>query len=411
MSKCPYCSFNSYPITDLIDFEAWRYAYRFCLEKLAQQTRGRKVSSVYFGGGSPSLLPATFIGDVVDDVHRLWSVVDNCEISMEMNPGNVTESHAANIKAAGINRISLGVQSLRADGLAILGRKHSVEDSLRALNWCAKFFQNYSIDIIYAWPTHNLDQWKKELAEVFALGAPHMSFYQLTVDEESVFGDMYSRGELLIPDDDTCASMFEYLQDAAARAGLPAYEVSNHAIPGLECRHNISYWEYVDYIGIGPGAHGRLTIAPDSRNGIPSTSQTFLEAHDERAEPEQSRKQAVAKSQAPFLSTSTPQKCAIIQEPNPQKWLNSIMDNQHILEDITALSLEKQMKEALLVGLRMTKGIRCDGLPMPLDHIVNMKAFERLVKEKYLVNKDGVLAATFKGLRRLNALTSYLLNG
>ncbi|MDR1208341.1 MAG: radical SAM family heme chaperone HemW [Holosporales bacterium] len=366
MSKCPYCSFNSYPITDLIDFEAWKYAYRFCLEKSAQQTRDRKITSVYFGGGTPSLLPAAFLGDLINDLHKLWPIADDCEISIEMNPGNVTESHIANIYSAGINRVSIGIQSLRTDGLTILGRKHSVDDALRTADFCSRFFKNYSVDLIYAWPTHDLEQWKKELAIAFTLGAPHMSFYQLVVESDSVFGDMYSRGELILPDDNTCASMFEYLQYAACEAGLSAYEISNHARPGFECRHNISYWEYSDYIGIGPGAHGRLTI--------------------------------------------NNQKHSIVHELNPQKWLNSIMDRQHILEEMTMLSLDEQMKEALLVGMRMTKGIFCDDLPMPFESIVNAKAFDRLLKEKYLTNKDGVVAATLKGRKRLNALMSYLID-
>jgi oxygen-independent coproporphyrinogen-3 oxidase len=350
----------------LIDFEAWKRAYRFCLEKSAPQTSGRKVTSVYFGGGTPSLLPAAFIGDLINDICKLWPVVSDCEISIEMNPGNVTESHAANIYAAGVNRVSLGIQSLRENGLAILGRKHSVEDSLRTVDCCSKFFKNYSVDLIYAWPTHDLQQWKEELATAFSFGAPHMSFYQLVVESESVFGDMYSHGELLLPPDDMCASMFEYIQDAAFAAGMPAYEISNHARPGFECRHNVSYWEYSDYLGIGPGAHSRLTM--------------------------------------------NQQKYAIVHEVNPQKWLNSIVDGQHILEEMTVLSSEEQMKESLLVGLRMAKGIFRDDLPLPIESIVNTKAFDRLVREKYLTNKDGIITATLKGRKRLNALISYLID-
>jgi oxygen-independent coproporphyrinogen-3 oxidase len=336
------------------------------LEKIAKEIGKRFITSIYFGGGTPSLLPAKFIGDLLNCIHTHWDVSDDCEISMEMNPGNATEQHIANVRAAGINRISLGVQALTEHGLAILGRKHSVDDALRTVNSCSKFFQNYSVDLIYAWPTHTLESWKKELAEALALGSPHISCYQLVVEDDSVFGHMYSRGELLIPSDETCANMFDYLQETAAKAGLPAYEISNHARPGFECRHNVSYWKYTDYVGIGPGAHSRITI-----NG---------------------------------------QKYALAQEINPQKWLDAIIDDQHMLEEATALSSEDQSKEAILVGLRMTQGIVCEELPLPLEQIVQPLAFDRLIKEKYLNHKNGTLIATPKGRKRLNALIAYLIN-
>jgi oxygen-independent coproporphyrinogen-3 oxidase len=282
-----------------------------------------------------------------------------------MNPGYVTEANVRDFKAIGINRVSIGVQSLTSEGLRVLGRKHTVENALLTIKACAALFSNYSIDLIYAWPNHTLESWKKELVDVFALNLSHISFYQLVIEDDSTFGHMYSRGELLLPDDDTCANMFEYLQEATDKAGIPAYEISNHAVPGFECRHNISYWKYLDYVGIGPGAHSRITLGQ--------------------------------------------QKYATVHESNPKKWLNSIMDNQHILEDMVPLSQDEQAKEAILVGLRMVEGIDIRKLPLPLNQIINLEAYERLIKENYLVVDGDILTATYKGRKRLNALIAYLI--
>jgi oxygen-independent coproporphyrinogen-3 oxidase len=336
-----------------------------CLNRAAQQASGRVLTSIYFGGGTPSLLPAVFVGDILDEIQKLWTLDSNCEISIEMNPGYVTEKVIASFSTAGINRVSIGVQSLTNEGLAVLGRTHTVQDALSVVKTCSKYFKNHSIDLMYAWPTQSIEDLKKELVDIFALDCPHISIYQLIIEPDSVFGSMYSRGEILMPDENTCTDMFDYLQEATDKAGLPSYEVANHAHSGLECRHSISYWKYIDYIGIGPGAHSRLTI--------------------------------------------NRQKYAMVQESNPQKWLNSIIDNQHILEEVTALSLEEQCRETILVGLRMTEGMDVTRLPLPFSSVVDQKAYERLLHEKYLVKNGDVLATTIEGRRRLNALISYLV--
>lgn len=365
LSKCPYCSFNSHPINDLINFENWERSYFFALQCIAEKTKERSIRSIYFGGGTPSLLPATFLESLLSEISRLWSIDPHVEITLEMNPGNITNDHIRNFKNAGINRISIGVQSLTDEGLAILGRKHTVQGSLKTIELCAKLFDNYSIDLMYAWPSHSLELWKRELEEALALKAPHMSLYQLVVENESVYGTMYLRGELLLPDDNVCTDMFELTQELTEKNGIPAYEISNHAQPGFESIHNIGYWLYHDYIGIGPGAHSRIKL--------------------------------------------NQKKYAAVQESNPQKWLRSILENQYVFEESAELSLEEQSKEAILVGLRMVQGIKCHSLPLPLDQIVDWQALQRLINEDYLIYKEDILSATYKGRECLNALTLYLI--
>jgi oxygen-independent coproporphyrinogen-3 oxidase len=251
------------------------------------------------------------------------------------------------------------------DGLAILGRKHSVEDSVNTVNLCSKLFKNVSVDMIYARPGHSVELWKDELMLVLGLNLQHLSLYQLVVDEDTVFGNMHKRGELLLPDEDACADMFELTQEITQNAGFPSYEISNHAKPGYECKHNIRYWKYNDYIGIGPGAHSRITI-----NGA---------------------------------------KYAIVEESNPQMWLKSLLLDDILLEEQVLLSQEEQAREALLVGLRMTEGIDCGTLPFPLNRCVDETALKNLVSEGYLEYSNNIIRGTNEGRKRLNALMLMLL--
>lgn len=317
-------------------------------------------------------MPPPLVDAILHEVARLWPLAPNIEITLEMNPGDATRGRIEAFHSIGINRLSIGVQSMTNEGLAILGRRHSVQDSLATVDLCKKFFDNFSLDLMYAWPGHSLEMWKQELTEALALGAPHLSLYQLTVESESVYGTLYRQGELLLPDDEICTGMFELSQDLTAAHNIPAYEISNHAKPGYESIHNVGYWLYRDYIGVGPGAHGRLTIPAGGDEG-------------------------------------RTRKLALVQESNPQKWLRTILDQQEVLEEVAELSREEQSKEALLVGLRMKEGIVCSDLPLPLAEAVKPEALRRLIEEEYLTLKNGVLAATAKGRECLNALTTYLI--
>ena len=350
---------------DLIDIESWKKAYLAVIKNIAPSLNDKIIRSIYFGGGTPSLLPGSFIKDVLKEIKAHWKLEDNAEISIEINPGTVSEEKLYELRDAGINRASVGVQSMHDDGLVILGRKHDVATSVETVNLSLKLFNSVSIDMIYARPGHTYDIWKDELDLAVGLGVQHLSLYQLIVEDETIFGNMYKRGELLLPDEDTCDDLFDMTQEVVSKAGYEQYEVSNHAKPGFEGKHNIGYWLYNDYIGIGPGAHGRLTM-----NG---------------------------------------EKFALVQEANPKKWLKSIIDQKHILEEKVLLSQEEQAREALLVGLRMRNGVDCSKLPLELKDCVDCKILKKLMDEGYLLFDNNILKGTESGIKCLNAITSLLL--
>lgn len=365
LSKCPYCAFNSHPIQSLLDFDSWKRGYVYSLREAAREVSDRSIRSIYFGGGTPSLLPPSFISDLLELIAQLWPVDSRVEITLEMNPGRMTAKKIADFRSVGINRLSIGIQSLTPEGLTVLGRQHSVEESLQTFELAMHHFDNVSVDLMYAWPGHSVSMWKRELSQALTLGAPHLSLYQLVVENDSVFGGMYSRGELILPEDDVCAEMFELTQELTEASRRPAYEISNHAKPGFESLHNIGYWLYRDYLGIGPGAHSRLTL-----NG---------------------------------------NRYALVLEANPHKWLTSILNNEKVLQERAELSETEQTREALLVGLRLREGIDCRSLPVPLESAVEQRALSTLIQEGFLEFDDQVLRATAAGRERLNALTSYLI--
>lgn len=365
LTKCPYCSFNSYPVLELIDFEEWKEAYLFAIREIAKTITKRSVRSIYFGGGTPSLLPPKIIHEILDTIYKSWKTASQVEISIEINPKTVNKEKIQEIRSAGVTRASVGVQSLNEEGIAILGRRHDIPSAIHTVEECKKLFDSVSVDMIYARPGHTLAIWKEELELALSLDIHHLSLYQLVIEDQSVFGDMYHRGELLLPDEDVCADLFELTQDLTAQAGIPAYEISNHARPGYECIHNVGYWEYRDYIGIGPGAHSRITY----KN----------------------------------------RKFALAHEANPKKWLKSIIADQNILEEVSEVSLEDQAREAVLVGLRMTRGIDVTQLPLPLDQITDAAAFKHLLRGGYLQQEGNQLWATDIGRERLNSVLTYLL--
>ena len=255
---CPYCDFNVYKNRD-IDADAWVAALTRDLEVWAHQTTGRKLSSLYFGGGTPSLAPLPIIESVIAECTRLWGFEDGAEITLEANPTDAEQSRFAELASAGVNRLSLGVQSLRNDALKFLGRNHDARAALSAIEAAQQAFSRITFDLIYARPEQTLEDWRVELSEALALGAQHLSLYQLTIEPGTAFAKAVDNDRWKPTDDDLCADMFDAAQEMTAAAGLPAYEISNHAAPGEESRHNLIYWNYGDYIGVGPGGHGRLT--------------------------------------------------------------------------------------------------------------------------------------------------------
>ncbi|MEO6300552.1 MAG: radical SAM family heme chaperone HemW [Paracoccaceae bacterium] len=258
-SKCPYCDFNSH-VAAKIDQTRWRSAYLAEIDRAGRETKGRVLQTVFFGGGTPSLMDGDLVAAIMDKIRATWTLANDPEITMEANPGSVEAGRFSAYREAGVNRVSVGIQALDDDALRLLGRTHSVADARRAYDIATATFPRVSFDLIYARQGQSKVDWRHELNEALSMDPTHLSLYQLTIEDGTVFGARHARGQLRgMPDEDRSADMYLLTQDICARAGLPAYEVSNHAKVGQESRHNLIYWRGGDYIGIGPGAHGRLT--------------------------------------------------------------------------------------------------------------------------------------------------------
>jgi putative oxygen-independent coproporphyrinogen III oxidase len=320
VSKCPYCDFNSH-VRASVDQQAWRDALLADLAHEARALPGRRLASIFFGGGTPSLMPPETVAAVIDAATRAWTPVDDVEITLEANPSSVEAARFGDLAAAGVNRVSLGLQALDDAALRFLGRAHDVVEGLAALEVAQARFARVSFDLIYARPDQSLAAWEAELRRALAFGTEHLSLYQLTIELGTRFATEAAAGRLTIPDGDAAADLFEATRAMTAAAGIPAYEVSNHARAGAESRHNLVYWRYTDYAGIGPGAHGR-------RGGM-----------------------------------------ATARHRKPENWLAAVARNAHGLQSEEALPPQARASEALLMGLRLREGVdlgriaRLTGLP------------------------------------------------
>ena len=313
LSKCPYCDFNSHVRHAAID-EA-RYVRAFTAEIAATAARipGRTVSTMFFGGGTPSLMQPSTVAAILDAVAKHWSIAPDVEITLEANPTSVEAERFRGYRAAGVNRVSMGVQSLDDRVLKELGRMHSADEALAAIAVARSVFERYSFDLIYARPGQAPESWKAELNRAIAEAAEHLSLYQLTIEPETAFHALQSAGKLVIPDSDAARELYDLTIETCARAGLPAYEISNHARPGAECRHNLVYWRGAEYAGIGPGAHGRLNIGTAR------------------------------------VATAT--------EKRPETWLMRVESLGHGVIEDEPLTREERADEYLLMGLRLAEGI------------------------------------------------------
>jgi putative oxygen-independent coproporphyrinogen III oxidase len=327
LSKCPYCDFNSHVRHAAID-EA-RFVRAFAAEIAATATRipGREVASIFFGGGTPSLMQPATVGAILDAIARHWKLAPDVEVTLEANPTSVEATRFRGYRAAGVNRVSLGVQALDDPALAALGRLHSAEEALAAVAIARATFPRYSFDLIYARPGQAVAAWREELAHAIGEAGDHLSLYQLTIEAGTPFATLHASGKLAIPDDDRARALYDATQEVCEARGLPAYEISNHARPGGECRHNLVYWRYGEYAGVGPGAHGRLDVAP--------------------------RRYATA------------------TEKNPEQWLALVEARGHGLVVDDVLTRIEQADELLLMGLRLAEGIElaryADVAGKPLD--------------------------------------------
>ena len=369
LSKCPYCDFNSH-VRDSVDHDRWRTALLAELDHYADRTPGRTVTSIFFGGGTPSLMEPSTAAAVIDRVANRWTVAPDVEITLEANPSSVEADRFADLAAAGVNRVSLGVQALDDASLAFLGRRHNAGEALDALAVAKRRFARTSFDLIYARPGQTLAAWQAELARALEEGTEHLSVYQLTIEAGTKFATLYARGELNMPDEETQAELFETTQDMLAGAGLPAYEISNHARPGAESRHNLTYWRYGDYVGIGPGAHGRLT--------------------------------------------ADGQKLATRAHRAPEIWLDRVAAQGHGAHADEPVSMAERRDELLMMGLRLVEGVSRarlrEELGADVETLLDARKLDRLIDAGFIALDDEQLRATPAGLQRLNAVLSSLLS-
>ncbi|MBX9945316.1 MAG: radical SAM family heme chaperone HemW [Reyranella sp.] len=371
-SKCPYCDFNSH-VREGVEQGRWRAALLKELEYAAREAPGRHVETIFFGGGTPSLMDPGTVAAVIARIRTLWDSAPDMEITLEANPTSVEAGRFAALAQAGVNRVSLGVQALDEASLRFLGREHSTDEALAALETARRHFARYSFDLIYARPGQTLAAWADELDRALALTGEHLSLYQLTIERGTRFFTDHARGAFVLPDEDTAATMFELTQTRLAAAGLPAYEISNHARPGAACRHNLIYWRYQDYVGIGPGAHGR-----------------FAEA-----------------------TAQGPGKRATRRASGPEAWLDAVERAGHGTAESSVVAGQDLVEEALMMGLRLADGIdRATFASVTGADPVAALGEARLaplVAAGFLEVGPDRLGATPAGRQRLNALLERLI--
>jgi putative oxygen-independent coproporphyrinogen III oxidase len=366
-SKCPYCDFNSH-IREQIDEARWTRALLIDLERQADLTPERKLVSIFFGGGTPSLMPPDTVAALIERVRALWPVAPDLEVTLEANPNSAEGERFAGFAAAGVNRLSLGVQALDPAALRFLGRGHNRDEAIAAIALARNTFPRHSFDLIYARPAQSVAAWDEELDEALTLAGAHLSLYQLTIEPGTAFGNRAQRGEILAADEDTAAAQYETTQQRLAAAGMPAYEISNYARPGFECRHNLAYWRYEDYLGIGPGAHGRVT------------------RHEG--------------------------KLATQQRRAPEAWLAAIEKTGSAFDAMTPIPRDTALEEMLMMGLRLAEGIPRSRIEAVAERKVEdlfEPALTRLIGGGFLTLDDNRLAATAAGRQRLNAVLAALL--
>jgi len=367
-AKCPYCDFNSH-VRERVDEARFRAALRRELAHEAARVGRRPLASIFFGGGTPSLMAPETVAALIGDARALFDAAPGIEITLEANPTSVEAAKLAAFRDAGVNRASLGVQSLEAEALRFLGRRHDAAQAVAALEAARAIFPRLSFDLIYARPGQAEAPWRAELREALALAADHLSLYQLTIEPGTQFATLHARGAFALPEGETAARLYLATAEEAARFGLAAYEVSNYARPGAESRHNLAYWRYGDYLGIGPGAHQRVLLGG-----------RMLAARRHRG---------------------------------PEEWAARVEREGHGAVEELALAPAERAREALLMGLRLAEGVdpaRIEARAgLPFAEAVDEAMLEALREEGYLDWRDGRLAATTEGLLRLDALLPVLL--
>ena len=364
-SKCPYCDFNSHVRHHRIDEARYLAAFKQELAEQAAMAPGRTVGSIFFGGGTPSLMQPSTVGAILDIIAGLWPIHDSVEVTLEANPTSVEAERLRGYRAAGVNRVSLGIQAMNDPDLRALGRLHSADEARTAIAAAASIFDRYSFDLIYARPDQDPKAWAAELAQAISLSAEHLSLYQLTIEPGTVFERLRDAGKLVPLDDERARILFDTTRETCDRFGLPAYEISNHARPGAECRHNLLYWRYGEYAGVGPGAHARLL------------------------------------TQKGRMALST--------ERHPEKWLEHVETNGHAFVDEEILSGQAQGDEFLLMGLRLNEGILPKRFEVLSGRPLGHSSIAALIEGGFLEETaTGSLRATAAGVPVLNTVVRNL---
>ncbi|MBX9976939.1 MAG: radical SAM family heme chaperone HemW [Alphaproteobacteria bacterium] len=358
LSKCPYCDFNSF-VGKAIDINSYTRAYMHELERFHGKTKDHTLKTIFFGGGTPSLMPPTLTAAIIEKAQNLWNHEDAMEITLEANPSTAEIGRFQDFKAAGINRLSVGIQSFDDAQLKFLGRGHSADEGIKAIDLAQKLFERVTFDLIYARPDQTFDEWRRELTFALTFGTSHLSLYQLTIEPGTAFAPRYDRGEIVLPEDDMAADLYALTHDLTKVAGLPMYEVSNHAKPGLESQHNLIYWRYQDYVGVGPGAHGRYI----NSNG---------------------------------------EKIATEQHKAPEIWVNNVLEKGSGTVRQSIVTIEEQSREKLMMGLRLREGVM-------IDSSIPSARLEKLHAHGDIHLSDNHLKLTDQGFPRLNAVLRYML--
>lgn len=367
-AKCPYCDFNSH-VRASIDEQEWCAAYLRALDYYAALVPDREVVSVFFGGGTPSLMHPDTVSAILKKVQQSWPMREGCEVTLEANPTSVEADKFRAFRGAGVNRVSLGVQSFDEDALKFLGREHSVHEAVDAIEIAADVFERFSFDLIYALPNQNLKNWHEQILKAQEFMPDHLSVYQLTIEKSTPFYMQHKKGVFEIPNEDLATDFYTLTQDMMEEYGLPAYEVSNHARAGQESQHNMIYWTYGDYIGVGPGAHGRLLV--------------------------EGKKQALRDHSA------------------PDRWLDRVREYGQGLHNPEFLNAADQFEEGLMVGMRLVRGVDVQHLQrrtgLCFDDMIDAKRFQRLCDEGWIARDGDIVRLTREGMLRLNAIVSYLM--
>ncbi len=359
VSKCPYCDFNSH-VRESVDQSAWLGTLLADMAYEAALIKGRPLTSIFFGGGTPSLMAPRSVAALIKAAEQHWGFANNIEITLEANPSSVEAARFADLATAGVNRVSLGLQSLDDTALAFLGRAHSVAESLDALTIAQRHFGRVNIDLIYARPDQTATQWQTELIQALSFGTDHLSLYQLTIEPGTRFETMVRTGQFVPADNDEAAALYELTQEMTIAAGIPAYEISNHARPGSESRHNLSYWRYDDYIGVGPGAHGRRLESATQRH------------------------------------------------KKPENFLSAVGRNAHGISSEEALDSRTRATESLLMGLRLAEGVSLQRLSertgIAPDALLDIAAVDRIAKLGLITYVRDHFTVTPQGMPLLDAI-------